>query len=64
VLTDEGSRRRSYGDAVLARALQLAEKAGCDLVVLEAVADDWPRHWYGRRGFVAVGSVWAADRPA
>ena len=38
--------------------------AGCDLVVLEAAADDWPRHWYARRGFEAVGSVWWADRPA
>ena len=62
VLTDEAFRARGYGDALLARALELAEKAGCDLVVLEAAADDWPRHWYGRRGFEVVGSIWAADR--
>jgi uncharacterized protein (DUF952 family)/ribosomal protein S18 acetylase RimI-like enzyme len=64
VLTDEAFRGRGHGDAVLARALGLAEEAGCDLVVLEAAADDWPRHWYARRGFDAVGSMWTADRPA
>jgi uncharacterized protein (DUF952 family)/GNAT superfamily N-acetyltransferase len=63
VLTDPVARRRGHADAVLARALNLAVDAGCDLVVLEAAADDWPRHWYGRRGFVPVGSVWEVDRP-
>jgi hypothetical protein len=42
----------------------LAAAAGCDLVVLEAVADDWPRNWYARRGFEVVGSVWEVLRPA
>jgi ribosomal protein S18 acetylase RimI-like enzyme len=64
VLTDPAARRRGYGDAVLARALDLAAAAGCDLVVLEAAADDWPRHWYARRGFETVGSVWEASRDA
>ena len=64
VLTDPAARGRGYGDDVLARALQLAEQAGCDLVVLEAAADDWPRHWYARRGFEVLGSTWAVDRPA
>jgi uncharacterized protein (DUF952 family)/GNAT superfamily N-acetyltransferase len=64
VLTDPGSRGRGHADAILAGALDLAAAAGCDLVVLEAAADDWPRHWYARRGFEVVGSVWAADRPA
>jgi uncharacterized protein (DUF952 family)/ribosomal protein S18 acetylase RimI-like enzyme len=63
VLTDPEARGRGHGDAVLARALTLAGQAGCDLVVLEAAADDWPRHWYARRGFEEVGSTWAADRP-
>jgi len=62
VLTHPGARGRGHADAVLARTLQLADAAGCDLVVLEAAADDWPRHWYGRRGFAVVGSVWSADR--
>ena len=51
VLTDPAARGRGHADAVLARALDLAAGAGCDLVVLEAAADDWPRHWYARRGF-------------
>ena len=62
VLTDPEFRRRGHADAVLARALDLAAAAGCDLVVLEAAAGDWPRHWYARRGFEVVGSVWAVDR--
>jgi ribosomal protein S18 acetylase RimI-like enzyme len=64
VLTDPSARGRGHADAVLARALDLAADAGCDLVVLEAAADDWPRHWYARRGFEVVGSAWAVDRPA
>jgi len=64
VLTDPAARGRGYADAVLARSLDLAAEAGCDLVVLEAAADDWPREWYGRRGFETVGSSWAVDRPA
>ena len=64
VLTDPDARGRGYADAVLARALNVAADAGCDLVVLEAAADDWPRNWYARRGFEVVGSVWAVDRPA
>jgi uncharacterized protein (DUF952 family)/ribosomal protein S18 acetylase RimI-like enzyme len=64
VVTDPAARGRGHADAVLARVLRLAEEAGCDLVVLEAAAADWPRHWYARRGFEVVGSIWSADRPA
>ena len=64
VLTDPDARGRGYADAILARSLDLATEAGCDLVVLEAAADDWPREWYDRRGFETVGSSWAVDRPA
>jgi len=32
--------------------------------VLEAAAADWPRHWYARRGFEAIGTTWFLDRPA
>ena len=64
VLTDPDARGRGHADAVLARALDLAAGAGCDLVVLEAAADDWPRHWYARRGFAELGTTWAVDRPA
>ena len=62
LLTDPAARGRGHADAVLARAVDLAARAGCDLVVLEAAAADWPRHWYARRGFEVVGSVWSADR--
>jgi N-acetylglutamate synthase-like GNAT family acetyltransferase len=64
VMTDPTVRGRGYGDAVLARSLELAARAGCDLVVLEAAADDWPRHWYARRGFEQVGTSWSVSRPA
>jgi uncharacterized protein (DUF952 family)/GNAT superfamily N-acetyltransferase len=64
VLTHPAARGRGHADAVLARALDLAARAGCDLVVLEAAADDWPRHWYARRGFEKLGTVWSVDRPA
>ena len=62
VLTDPVARGRGHADAVLARSLGLAAEAGCDLVVLEAAADDWPRHWYARRGFETLGSVWSLSR--
>ncbi|TQN41873.1 acetyltransferase (GNAT) family protein [Blastococcus colisei] len=64
VMTDPAVRGRGYADAVLARSLDLAGRAGCDLVVLEAAADDWPRHWYARRGFETVGVSWSLSRPA
>jgi uncharacterized protein (DUF952 family)/GNAT superfamily N-acetyltransferase len=64
VLTDAAARGRGHGDAVVARVLDLAGRAGCDLVVLEAAGDDWPRHWYARRGFQEIGAVWDVWRPA
>ena len=63
VLTDPGHRGRGHADPILFRAVDLAAVGGSDLVVLEAVADDWPRHWYARRGFEVVGSVWEVLRP-
>jgi len=62
VLSDPAVRRRGYGDALLARALDTARAAGCDLVVLDAAADDWPQHWYARRGWTVVGRTWDAVR--
>ncbi|MGY1808450.1 GNAT family N-acetyltransferase [Blastococcus sp. SYSU D00669] len=63
VLTDRSARGRGHADAVLARILTLAAEAGCDLVVLEAAGDDWPQHWYARRGFEPVGSTWDVSAP-
>ncbi|WP_448609667.1 GNAT family N-acetyltransferase [Geodermatophilus sp. URMC 60] len=62
--TDPAARGRGHGDAVLAAALDRAADRGCDLVVLEADAADWPRHWYARRGFVPVGSTWEVSAQA
>jgi uncharacterized protein (DUF952 family)/GNAT superfamily N-acetyltransferase len=64
VLTDPAARGRGHADAVLPRALGLAAAAGCDLVALEAAAHDWPRHWYARRGFEELGTIWAVSRGA
>ena len=64
VMTDPDHRGRGHGDALVTRALELAARSRCDLVVLEADADDWPRQWYGRRGFAEVGSTWSVSRPA
>jgi uncharacterized protein (DUF952 family)/GNAT superfamily N-acetyltransferase len=64
VLTEPAARGRGHADAVLGRILGLAADAGCDLVVLEAAAADWPRHWYARRGFAVLGSTWDVVRPA
>ena len=63
VLTDPAARgprarRRRPGPGARPRA----RRAGCDLVVLEAAADDWPRHWYARRGF-ASGRLDVGGRP-
>ncbi|MEI4272732.1 GNAT family N-acetyltransferase [Klenkia sp. LSe6-5] len=63
VLTDPAYRGRGLGDAVLARLLVEAARAGCDLAVLAADPSDWPRHWYARRGFDDVGVVRSATPP-
>jgi ribosomal protein S18 acetylase RimI-like enzyme len=63
VVTEPAARRRGHGDAVLAAALDRAAADGCDLVVLEADAGDWPRDWYARRGFAVVGSTWEVTAP-
>nr|WP_281371450.1 GNAT family N-acetyltransferase [Petropleomorpha daqingensis] len=64
VLTDGAARGHGHAGAVLARILTLAADAGCDLVVLEAAGDDWPRHWYARAGFTELGSTWDVFAPA
>lgn len=61
VATEPEHRGRGHGDALLRTAMALAADAGCDLVVLDAAADDWPRQWYARRGFVEVTRSWSAQ---
>ncbi|MFI8424266.1 GNAT family N-acetyltransferase [Streptomyces sp. NPDC085479] len=53
---------RGHGGAVLDTALRLAAEAGCPTRFLTAFADDWPRRWYERRGFVAVDTVHCFER--
>lgn len=61
--TDDAHRGRGHGDALVAEALALAGAAGCDVIGLDADADDWPRRWYGRRGFTEVSRNWFATGP-
>jgi ribosomal protein S18 acetylase RimI-like enzyme len=55
-------RGRGHGDALLSEASAIAGAAGCDLVVLEALAADWPRSWYARHGFAVVARSWSAGK--
>jgi ribosomal protein S18 acetylase RimI-like enzyme len=63
--TLEAFRGQGLAKAVVLRALAEARAAGCDLVFLEAEADDWPKELYRRLGFDAIGRTYAfARRPA
>jgi GNAT superfamily N-acetyltransferase len=62
VTTDPAHRHQGHGDTLLRTARALAAAAGCDLLVLQAVADDWPRQWYARRGFTEATRSWEATR--
>ncbi|MFF1839519.1 GNAT family N-acetyltransferase [Streptomyces sp. NPDC058231] len=55
LITSETHLGRGYADAVLATALRMAVDAGCGTRFLIADADDWPHHWYERRGFSVIG---------
>jgi GNAT superfamily N-acetyltransferase len=58
--TDPAHGGKGHGDALVVEALALAAAAGCDVVGLDASVDDWPRRWYGRRGFVETTRSWFA----
>ncbi|GAA3484309.1 GNAT family N-acetyltransferase [Streptomyces yanii] len=62
LMTSETHLGRGHADAVLAMALRMATDAGCGTRFLLADADDWPRHWYGRRGFSAIGQSHRFER--
>ncbi len=62
VMTAPSARRRGHGEALVGDAIQRARSAGCDVIWLLCDADDWPRRWYERIGFVDVGCRWEAVR--
>ncbi len=62
VATLKAFRGKGYAAALMASAIEAATARGCTHVVLTALADDWPRTWYSRLGFVEVGVAWEALR--
>jgi uncharacterized protein (DUF952 family)/GNAT superfamily N-acetyltransferase len=62
VMTAPSARRQGHGAALVGDAVRRARSAGCDVIWLLCRADDWPRHWYERIGFVDVGCRWEAIR--
>ncbi len=62
LVTSQAHLRRGYGDAVLATALRRAADADCGTRFLIADAADWPREWYGHRGFTDIGCLHCFDR--
>jgi ribosomal protein S18 acetylase RimI-like enzyme len=62
VATRAPARGRGYADALLATGVRAAHEAGCTHAVLSALTEDWPLHWYARRGFRVVGRSWEALR--
>jgi GNAT superfamily N-acetyltransferase len=55
VATLSAYRRRGWSSAVVQRAIQLAHDNGLTPVMLVADDEDWPKGWYARLGFRAVG---------
>ncbi|MFF0433281.1 GNAT family N-acetyltransferase [Streptomyces sp. NPDC004327] len=62
LVTGEPHLGQGHAGVVLDTALRTAAAAGCPTVFLLALADDWPRRWYERRGFVALGEVHCFER--
>ncbi|MFJ9844506.1 GNAT family N-acetyltransferase [Kitasatospora sp. NPDC101155] len=57
LVTDTRHRGAGHGDTLLATGLALAAAAGIPRLFLAAEAADWPREWYGRRGFTEFGRI-------
>ena len=62
VATRAPARGRRYADALMATCVAKAYDEGCTHAILSALTDDWPLHWYARRGFRVVGVAWEALR--
>ncbi len=56
VAVSPGSQSHGLGDALLAECIRLAMLHEIETVVLTALAADWPRDWYAKRGFAEVGT--------
>ena len=56
VVTDSEARGRGLARALVTTAVRLALGRGATLVFLVADADDWPREFYARLGFVPVAT--------
>ncbi len=54
--TLRAQRRRGFGRAVVAAALEAARREGCDPIFIPADAEDWPRGMYERMGFEPLGT--------
>jgi N-acetylglutamate synthase-like GNAT family acetyltransferase len=55
-------RGKGYGDALVAACVDEAIARGIPHLHLEALTDDWPRHWYARRGWAELGPFTSATR--
>ena len=60
VMTAPKARRLGYATSIVSDSIRRARAAGCDVIFLSCLADDWPRRWYERLGFVDVGGKWEA----
>jgi ribosomal protein S18 acetylase RimI-like enzyme len=56
-------RGHGYASAVVCRAVEEAEREGCDFVFLVTDAEDWPQHLYRRLGFDELGRYVKFFRP-
>lgn len=61
--TVPGFRNRGLASAVVTRAVAEARSAGADLVFLQADAEDWPMHLYGKLGFEELARWSGFTRP-